>query len=47
MKGQESTGFNQDLLCVAVDEMIEGMIDADLGGGILKKRVQMPGCGKR
>ena len=29
-----------------VSEMIEGLIDADLGGGVLKKRVALPGKGK-
>ena len=31
---------------VAVDEMANGLIDADLGGGIVKKRVALPGRGK-
>lgn len=31
----------------AVAEMQRGLIDADLGGGILKKRVALPGRGKR
>ncbi len=31
----------------AVEEMIAGLIDADLGGGILKKRVGLAGRGKR
>ena len=30
----------------AVDEMSNGLIDADLGGNVLKKRVAMPGRGK-
>ena len=33
-------------LCQAVDEMHRGLIDADLGGGLLKKRVARPGRGK-
>jgi hypothetical protein len=33
-------------LCQAVDEMSNGLIDADLGGNVLKKRVAMPGRGK-
>ncbi len=33
-------------LCVAVTEMERGLIDADLGGGVLKKRVALPGRGK-
>ena len=31
----------------AIDEMVAGLIDADLGGGILKKRVGLAGRGKR
>jgi hypothetical protein len=33
-------------LCKAVAEMSAGLIDADLGGGVYKKRVPMPGRGK-
>ncbi|MCL2830694.1 MAG: type II toxin-antitoxin system RelE/ParE family toxin [Betaproteobacteria bacterium] len=31
----------------AVEEMSAGLIDADLGGGVLKKRVGLAGRGKR
>ncbi len=34
-------------LCQAVNEMVAGLIDADLGGDIVKKRVALPGRGKR
>jgi hypothetical protein len=34
-------------LCDAVIEMIHGLIDADLGGGIIKKRIGIAGRGKR
>lgn len=34
-------------LCAAVQEMTAGLYDADLGGGLLKKRVARPGQGKR
>ncbi|MES2585531.1 MAG: type II toxin-antitoxin system RelE/ParE family toxin [Pseudomonadota bacterium] len=37
---------DQDLLC-AVTEMEAGLIDADLGGNVFKKRVALPGMGKR
>jgi Uncharacterized protein conserved in bacteria len=33
-------------LCKAVAEMEKGLIDADLGGGVVKKRVPLPGRGK-
>ena len=34
-------------LCEAVGEMSRGLIDADLGGNVLKKRVGLAGRGKR
>ncbi len=34
-------------LCLAVAEMVAGLIDADLGGDVVKKRVALPGRGKR
>lgn len=34
-------------LCTAVAEMAAGLVDADLGRGLLKKRVALPGRGKR
>lgn len=34
-------------LCAAVTEMEQGLIDADLGGGVVKKRVGLAGRGKR
>ena len=34
-------------LCTAVAEMVQGLIDADLGGGVVKKRVGLAGRGKR
>jgi hypothetical protein len=35
-----------DALCRAVREMEDGLIDADLGGFLFKKRVARPGGGK-
>ena len=40
------TDLNDAALCQAVLEMERGLIDADLGGGVLKKRVALPGQGK-
>lgn len=37
---------DQDLL-FAVAEMEAGLIDADLGGNVFKKRIALPGMGKR
>jgi hypothetical protein len=34
-------------LCRAADEMMAGLIDADLGGGVVKKRIGLAGRGKR
>lgn len=34
-------------LCDAVREMAAGLYEADLGGGLLKKRIARPGQGKR
>ena len=33
-------------LCAAVEEIAAGLVDADLGGNVLKKRVPLPGRGK-
>lgn len=41
------SGLRDADLCDAVVEMKGGLVDADLGGGILKKRVALPGKGKR
>ena len=40
-------GVRADALSKAVDEMTRGLIDADLGGYVFKKRVPVPGRGKR
>lgn len=40
-------GLPDATLCAAVQEMAAGLVDADLGGGVLKKRVALPGRGKR
>jgi len=39
--------LTDEALCRAVDEMRRGLIDASLGGGVFKKRVALPGRGKR
>ena len=40
-------GLDDDTLRDAVAEMEAGLIDADLGGGLVKKRLALPGKGKR
>jgi hypothetical protein len=41
------TELTDSALCRAVAEMTQGLIDADLGGGVVKKRVGLAGQGKR
>jgi hypothetical protein len=41
------TDLTNSALVRAVREMERGLIDADLGEGVLKKRVALPGRGKR
>ncbi|MDP3193027.1 type II toxin-antitoxin system RelE/ParE family toxin [Rhodoferax sp.] len=41
------TELKDEALCAAVSEMMNGLIDADLGGGVVKKRVGLAGRGKR
>ncbi len=40
------TELTDQLLCTAVVEMRQGLIDADLGGGVIKKRIGLAGRGK-
>ena len=40
------TELTDAALCGAVQEMARGLIDADLGGGVVKKRIGMAGRGK-
>src|SRR3990172_2104313 len=40
------TELSDPALCGAVSEMERGLIDADLGGGVVKKRVGLAGRGK-
>jgi len=40
------TALSDKDLLAAVAEMEAGLIDADLGGGVIKKRVALPGRGK-
>ena len=41
------TDLSDELLYAAVSEMERGFIDADLGGGVVKKRIAYKGHGKR
>ncbi len=42
----EKTELTDALLLNAIEEMERGLIDADLGGGVFKKRVALPNRGK-
>ena len=46
-KWSAKEGLDDDALRNAVDEMERGLIDADLGGHVVKKRVAVKGRGKR
>lgn len=41
------TELTDAALCIAVLEMTDGLIDAELGGGVVKKRIGIAGRGKR
>jgi hypothetical protein len=41
------TELTDSALCHAVAEMAQGLIDADLGGDVVKKRIGLAGRGKR
>ena len=43
---QTGERLRDDALCKAVKEMENGLVDADLGGFLYKKRVARPGGGK-
>lgn len=46
-KWANSEGLDDVALASAVEEMEQGLIDAQLGGDVVKKRVALPGRGKR
>jgi hypothetical protein len=43
----DGAGLSDEVLAAAVTEMNQGLIDARLGGQVVKKRVAPPGRGKR
>ncbi len=47
LRWSRQTGVTNAVLRNAVSEMDRGLIDADLGGQVLKKRAGLPGRGKR
>ncbi|MGZ8213812.1 MAG: type II toxin-antitoxin system RelE/ParE family toxin [Methylosarcina sp.] len=45
-KWSDNEGLSDKTLCRAVEEMSNGLFDADLGSGLFKKRVSRKGQGK-
>ena len=46
-KWMRKTDLKDEDLLFAVAEMEAGLVDADLGGNVYKKRIALPGMGKR
>jgi hypothetical protein len=46
-KWMRKVGLKDQDLLLAILEMEAGLIDADLGGDVYKKRISLPGVGKR
>ena len=46
-KWMRQTGVTNQALREAVQEMSDGLIDADLGKGVIKRRIPLSGQGKR
>jgi len=40
------TDLTDQSLCHSITEMLSGLVDANLGGSIVKKRIALPGRGK-
>ena len=47
IRWMKKTDLSDKSLCKAVEEMSQGLIDADIGGNVVKKRVAVAGQGKR
>ncbi|MBU3612816.1 type II toxin-antitoxin system RelE/ParE family toxin [Polynucleobacter sp. MG-27-Goln-C1] len=46
-KWMKKTDLKDEDLLFAIAEMEAGLVDADLGGNVYKKRIALPGMGKR
>ena len=46
-KWMRKTELSNEALLIAVEEMCNGLIDANLGGDVIKKRIGLAGRGKR
>ena len=42
VRWMRKTALTDGALCQAVREMVDGLVDADLGGDVVKKRVALP-----
>lgn len=42
----DKQGLKDESLCIAVDEMMAGLYEADMGAGLFKKRIARAGQGK-
>ena len=40
------SGVADDALCAAIARAVRGLVDTDLGGGVIKQRVARPGKGR-
>ncbi|MDQ5921262.1 MAG: hypothetical protein QG673_1320 [Pseudomonadota bacterium] len=47
MKWQKKSSIKDTALIEALHEIEQGLVDADLGSGLFKKRIARPGFGKR
>jgi hypothetical protein len=47
MRAMKKSNVNDSALVDAVDELAQGLHEGDLGGGVFKKRIALPGQGKR
>jgi hypothetical protein len=41
------SGISQEVLWEAIEEIVHGLLDARLRGNLVKKRIRLPGRGKR
>jgi hypothetical protein len=44
---QRRERMSDEMLCTAIADADAGLIEADLGGGLIKQRLARPGAGKR
>lgn len=47
VRWMRKASLQDDALRTAIEEMERGLVDADLGGGVFKKRIALSGRGKR